>query len=145
MCRFENRLVIVVHYSRLFSFSSVQGLHPLEDPASSEGPGLLWRTRLLKDSAFVVFEGESFKETLLTSSAVGLRFQPPRWKWRSTPRDVAIFSLSFLFFGLAKNLGICEATKDSSGASSRNREQKEHLEELQTGTDFERRCDIIGL
>ena len=26
-------------------------------------------------------------------------------------------------------LGICEATKDRSGASSRNREKKEHLEE----------------
>ena len=33
------------------------------------------------------------------------------------------------FFGRVKNLGICEATKDRSGASSRNREKKEHLEE----------------
>ena len=39
------------------------------------------------------------------------------------------FSLSFLFFGCAKNLGICEAMKDRSGASSKNREKKEHLEE----------------
>ena len=37
--------------------------------ASSEGLGL-WRTRPLKDSACVVFEGESFRETSLTSSAV---------------------------------------------------------------------------
>ena len=29
------------------------------------------------------------------------------------------FSLSFFFFGRAKNLGICEATKDRSGASSK--------------------------
>ena len=54
---------------------------------------------------------------------------PGPWKWRSTPRDVAIFSLSFFFFGSAKNLGICESTKDRSGVSSRNREKKEHLEE----------------
>ena len=59
---------------------SVQGLHPL------------------KDSAFVVFEGESF-----------------------------------FFFRCAKNPGICEVTKDRSGASSRNREKKEHLRSLQTG------------
>ena len=40
--------------------------------------------------------------------------------------------LSFFCFACSKNLGICEATKDRSGASCRNREQKEHLEELQT-------------
>ena len=45
------------------------------------------------------------------------RLLPP--KWLSTSRDVAIFSFSFLFFGRAKNLGTCEATKDHSGASSR--------------------------
>ena len=45
------------------------------------------------------------------------------------PRDVAIFFLSFFFFGQAKNFGICEATKDRSDASSRNREKKEHLED----------------
>ena len=39
------------------------------------------------------------------------------------------FSLSFLFFKRTKNLGICEATKDRSDASSKNREKKEHLEE----------------
>ena len=32
-------------------------------------------------------------------------------------RDVAIFSFSIFFFGRAKNFGICEAMKDSSGAS----------------------------
>ena len=36
---------------------------------------------------------------------------------------VAMFSLSFSF-GCANNLGICEATKDSSGESSKNRENK---------------------
>ena len=35
--------------------------------------------------------------------------------------------LSFFFFSGAKNLGICEATKDSRGASSSNKEKKEHL------------------
>ena len=110
---------------------SVQGLHPLKDPA------------------FVVFE--SFRETSLTSSA-GLAFgafpgcvtrclrhdfcRPGPQKWRTTPRDVAIFSLSYFFFGRAKNLGICEATKDRSGASSRNREEKEC---------FARCCDVTGL
>ena len=110
----------------------------------------------------MVFEGESFRETLLTSSAVeplehflvvspdvlSLRYnfcRPGPRKWRSTPRDVAIFSLSFFFFGHKKNLRICEATKDRNSASSRNREQKEHLEELQTGTDFTQRCDVIVL
>ena len=52
------------------------------------------------------------------------------------------FSL-FLLFRVLKNLGICEAVKDRSGASSRNREQKEHLEELQTGQTS---CgDVISL
>ena len=55
---------------------------------------------------------------------------------------VAIFSLSFFFFGHTKNLGICEATKDRSGSSSRNRKKEEPLEELQTGTDF--RCSSGG-
>ena len=45
-------------------------------------------------------------------------------KWRSTPRDVAIFSLSLFFFGRAKNLGICEDTKDSSGASFKKSEKE---------------------
>ena len=69
---------------------SIQGLHPL------------------KDSAFAIFEGESFRETLLTAS---------------TSCDVTICSLSFFFFGHAKNLWIFEATKDSSGASSKEREK----------------------
>ena len=42
-------------------------------------------------------------------------------------RNVTIFSLFFFFFGYAKNLGICEAAKDSSGASSEKREKEEHL------------------
>ena len=50
--------------------------------------------------------------------------RPGPRKWRSTPHDVAIFSLSLFFFGRAKNLGICEATKDRSGASSRNRRRR---------------------
>ena len=50
---------------------------------------------------------------------------------RSTPRDVAIFS-------------ICEATIDRSGASSKNREKKEHLEEP-SYWDFAQRCDVSGL
>ena len=49
--------------------------------------------------------------------------------WWSTPRNVIIFSLSFFFFGPAKKLGICEATKNRSSAFSKNREKKEHLEE----------------
>ena len=53
---------------------------------------------------------------------------------------VVIFSLSLFFFGRTKNLGICEATKDSSGASSKNRLKKKegricglHLEEPSRG------------
>ena len=71
--------------------------------------------------------------------------RPGPRKWRSTPRDVAIFSLSIFFFGCAKDLGICEATKDRSYASSNNREKKEHLEELQIETAFMWRRDVIGL
>ena len=52
---------------------------------------------------------------------------PGPQKWRSTPHDVTIFSLFFFFFGCAKNLEICEAAKDSSRASSKKREKKEHL------------------
>ena len=52
---------------------------------------------------------------------------PGPWKWRSTSHDVAIFSPSFFFFGRAKNLGICEATKDRSSVSSKKREKKEPL------------------
>ena len=48
-------------------------------------------------------------------------------KWWSTSRDVALFSLSFFSSGCAKNLGICEAAKDSSRASSKKREREEHL------------------
>ena len=111
---------------------SIPSLHPLKDPT------------------FVLYKGESFGKTLLTSSAVvkwdGLafcliftsRFLPPR----STKMTIyitclseglafvdhkCIFSLSSFFFGCAKNLGICKATKDSSRASSKKRCMKEHL------------------
>ena len=69
---------------------SNQGLHPSKDPA------------------FAVFEGESFRETLLTAVAFGSCHDfchPGPQKWRSTPHDVAIFSLSFFFFGSTKYLG----------------------------------------
>ena len=39
----------------------------------------------------------------------------------------AMLPFSFLFFGHAKNLGTCEATKDRSSESSKNREKTEHL------------------
>ena len=92
-------------------------------------------------TAFGAFPGCVTRCFTLTS-----RFLPPR------PAKVTIYAawcrhfLSFfLLFECTNNLGICEATKDRSGASSRNREKKEHLEELQTGTDFTLHCDIIGL
>ena len=44
-------------------------------------------------------------------------------------RAMLPFSLFLSSFSGAKNLGICEAMKDSHGASSKNRETKEHLEE----------------
>ena len=50
------------------------------------------------------------------------------------------FSLSFLFFGRAKKLGICEAMKDRSGASNKNGEKKEHLEEP---LDWDRLCAML--
>ena len=43
-------------------------------------------------------------------------------RFRSTPCNVAIFSLSFFFFGCANNRGICEATKDSSILQKRGKE-----------------------
>ena len=70
---------------------SIQGLHPS------------------KDAAFVIFKGESFGETILTSSTVVkwdwsslwsiswilyYLYCPGSQKWRSTPRNVAIISLS---------------------------------------------------
>ena len=91
-------------------------------------------------------ESFAFRETFLTLSAVvkcdGLAFGafpgcvtrcftltspflPPRpAKGAIYVTCVAIFSLSFFNFGRSKNLGICEDTKDRSGASSRNREKK---------------------
>ena len=59
--------------------------------------------------------------------------RPGSRKWRSTPRGVVFFSFSFFFFGRTKNLGICEAMKDSSWRS------------LRVGTAFARRSDVIGL
>ena len=99
---------------------SIQGLHPSKDPS------------------FVVFEGESFRETLLTPSAVVkcdvLAFGAlPGCVTRcftltslflpSGSAKVTIYAtrcrhflcFSSFFFGRAKNLGICEATEDSSG------------------------------
>ena len=74
--------------------------------------------------------------------------QAPR-KLRSTPRDGAIFLLSFLFFRRGMNLGIREATKYSSGASSKKREKKAAFmgclwRSLRIRTAFARHCDIIG-
>ena len=125
-----------------FCCVSIQGLHPSKDPA------------------FAVFEGESFRETSLTASAVvkcdGLdfgafpgcvtrcftltsRFLSPR------PAKVTIYATrchhflsSFFFFRRTKNLGICEATKDSSGVSSKKREKRS----LRFGTAFAWRCDV---
>ena len=136
---------------------SIQGLHPSKDPA------------------FEVFEDESSGVTLLTTSAVvkwdslafgafpgcvtrcftlTLRFLLPR------PVKVTIcamlcchflsFFLSFFFFGSTKNLGICEATKHSSSASSKKSEKKASFvgciwRSLWIGTAFALRCDVTGL
>ena len=112
---------------------SIQGLHPL------------------KDLALAVFKGETFGETLLTVSTIviwdGLaigafpgcvtgcftltsRFLPPRpTKVTIHAMHVTIMSLSFIFIGRTEDLGIHEATKDSSGASS----QKEGKEDCVCG------------
>ena len=50
----------------------------------------------------------------------------------------------------AKNLGICEATKDSSGVSSKKREKESAFagciwRSFRIGTAVARHCDIIGL
>ena len=98
---------------------SVQGLHP---STASPSETLLTSSAVVKcdGRAFGAFPGCLTRCFTLTS-----QFLPPGpRKWRSTPRDVAIFSLSFCFFGRAKNLGICEATKDHSGASSKNRSKE---------------------
>ena len=70
------------------------------------------------------------------------RFLPPR----ST--KVTIYATQCHHF--LWNLGICEATNDSSHASSKKREKKPIVVgciwgSLQTGTSFVRHCDIIGL
>ena len=54
------------------------------------------------------------------------------------------------FFWCAKNLGICESTKDSNGAPSKKREKKVAFVgciwmSLRIGTAFMQRCDVIGL
>ena len=48
---------------------------------------------------------------------------------RVMPCDVTIFTFFLLFQEESKNFGICEATKDRSGASSKDREKEEHVEE----------------
>ena len=50
---------------------------------------------------------------------------------RHTMSPFSLFVSSFSC--CAKNLGICEAMKDRSGSSSRNREKKEPLEEPSDG------------
>ena len=55
------------------------------------------------------------------------------------------FRVCIFFFGSTKNLGICEAAKDCSGASSKKREKKEHLEEPSDWTAFAQCCDVTGL
>ena len=82
---------------------SIQSLHPSKDPA------------------FEVFEGKAFGETL--SLVYPLEHFPV-----ASP-DVKIDDLhhAMLQFWHAKNLGICEATKDSSGASSKKRERRPQL------------------
>ena len=104
---------------------------------------VLWRTRPLWSSK------ASPSETLFTSSAVLEHFlvaspdvlplrhdfcRPGPQKWQSTPRDVTIFSVSFFFFGHAKNLGICE--EDRSGASSKTGKRRSNWRSLQIGTTF---------
>ena len=121
-------------HSRLFNRCvSIQGLHPS------------------RDTAFAVFKGESFRETLLTTSTVvkweGLAFgafsgcvtrcftltsqclSPRPAKVMTYPTWCHHFcSFILLFSGTQKNLVICEATKDSSGASSKKRETKAAFE-----------------
>ena len=122
----------------------------------------------LKDPAFVVFEGESFGETLLTMSTVvkwdGLAFGAlPGWVTRCftltsrflPPRSTIYatwcrhFLSFFLLFGCAVNLGMCETTKDRSGASTKKREKEAFVgciwTSLRIGTAFAQHCDIIGL
>ena len=58
--------------------------------------------------------------------------------------------LSLFFFRRTKNLGIREATKDRSSASSKTREKKDVFvgciwRSFQIATGFAQRCDVIGL
>ena len=85
----------------------IQGLHPS------------------KDLIFAVFEGESFGETL-KNFCHDFCHPGPR-KRQSVSCDVAIFFLSSYFSGMRRILGHMRPRRDSSGASSKNREKKEHL------------------
>ena len=123
-----------MHGWRISCCVSIQGLHPSKDPA------------------FEVFEGESFRETLLTASAVvkwdclafgafpgcvtrcftlTSRFLPPR------PAKVTIYATRcrhFLSFFLL--FRVRKESWDMWGCIWRS---------LRIGTAFARRCDIIGL
>ena len=115
---------------------------------------VLWRTRpswslkaspsetLLTTSVLVKCDGlafGSFPGCVTRCFTLTSRFLLPR------PAEVTIYatpfvSLSFFFFGQAKNLWICEATTDSSGASSKKRKRRIIWRSLQTGTDFAQHC-----
>ena len=51
----------------------------------------------------------------------------------------------FLLFSGAKNVWICEAVKDSSGASSKGAFVGFIWRSLQIGTAFSQCCDVVGL
>ena len=133
---------------------SIQGLHPSND------------------SVFVVYEGESFGETLLTTSAVvkwdvlafgafpgcvTSCFTLTSWFLPPRPTKVTIyakwcrhFSLSFFFSGVQRIFVYMRPWKDDSGASSKNREKKAAFvgciwRSLWIVTAFARCCDVIGL
>ena len=125
MCNVSSSPPIYIHL--LTSCVLTQGLHPSKDPA------------------FAVFKGKCFRETLLTGSTI-VKWESGVWSisWlrhqmfypyitisaaqASESYDLhhamSTSTFSLFFFRHAKNLGICEATKDSSGASSKNREKK---------------------
>ena len=93
---------------------SIQGLHPSEIPSKAVSTGVK-----LDSLAFGAFPDCVTRWSRLTPTS---RFLPPR------PVKLTIYAMRcchflffFLLFGLAKNLGTCEATKDSSHASSKKR------------------------
>ena len=121
-------------------------LHP-----NFEGQFEDWR-----DATFAAFEGRGniFKWDVLafgTSSGCGTRcftltsrFVPPKAR-----HSDSLSHMMSPFFGRAKNLGICEAAKDSSSASSKKREKKAAFvsciwRSLRFGT-IALRCGVIGL